>query len=123
MANFHRPLDIEDLLLIWTNEYHGLFWRAVALAPGDPLFAWRSTRGIAYWVHAGYTYLVLLSGTILLIRTFIRSPGIYRAQAAWLLLGALVPWVSNGLYLAGLNPLAPLELTPFAFLITGLVIA
>jgi len=46
----------------------------------------------------------------------------YRGQAAWLLLGALVPWVSNGLYLAGLNPLAPLELTPFAFLVTGLVI-
>jgi PAS domain S-box-containing protein len=116
-----EPLLI--LLLIWTNEYHGLFWRMVALAPGDPLFAWRSTRGIAYWVHAGYTYLVLLSGTILLVGVFIRSPGMYRGQAVWLLLGALVPWVSNGLYLAGLNPLAPLELTPFAFLITGLVIA
>src|SRR6266545_3374597 len=115
-----EPLLI--LLLIWTNEYHGLFWRMVALAPGDPLFAWRSTRGIAYWVHAGYTYLVLLSGTILLIGAFTRSPGMYRGQAAWLLLGALVPWVSNGLYLAGLNPLAPLELTPFAFLVTGLVI-
>jgi PAS domain S-box-containing protein len=116
-----EPLLI--LLLIWTNEHHGLFWRMVALAPGDPLFAWRSTRGIAYWIHAGYTYLVLLSGTILLIGTFIRSPGMYRGQAAWLLLAALVPWVSNGLYLAGLNPLAPLELTPFAFLVTGLVIA
>jgi PAS domain S-box-containing protein len=47
----------------------------------------------------------------------------YRGQAAGLLLGALVPWVSNGLYLAGLNPLAPLELTPFAFLVTGLILA
>jgi len=111
------------LLLIWTNEYHGLFWHAIAQAPGDPLFAWRSTRGIAYWVHAGYTYLVLLSGTLLLIRAFIRSPDLYRGQTAGLLVGALVPWVSNGLYLAGLNPLAPLELTPFAFLITGVVIA
>src|SRR5262249_22565108 len=116
-----EPLVI--LVLIWTNEYHGLFWRAVALAPGDSLFAGRSTRGIGYWVHAVYTYLVLLSGTILLIRAFIRSPGMYRGQATGLLLGALVPWVSNGLYLAGLNPLAPLELTPFAFLITGMVIA
>ncbi len=116
-----EPLVI--LLLIWTNEYHGLFWRTIALAPGDPLYAWRSTRGIAYWVHAGYTYLVLLSGTILLIGAFIHSPGLYRGQAAGILLGALVPWVTNGLYLAGLNPLSPLELTPFAFLVTGLVIA
>jgi PAS domain S-box-containing protein len=111
------------LLLIWTNEYHGLFWRTISQAPGDPLFAWRSTRGMAYWVHAGYTYLVLLSGTILLIGAFRRSPELYRGQTAGLLVGALVPWVSNGLYLAGLNPLAPLELTPFAFLITGVVIA
>src|SRR5262245_29095621 len=116
-----EPLLI--LLLIWTNEYHGLFWRTVAVAPGDPLFAWRSTRGIAYWIHAGYTYVVLLSGTILLIGAFIRSPEVYRGQAAGLLLAAFVPWVSNGLYLAGLNPLAPLELTPFAFLVTGLVLA
>ena len=111
------------LLLIWTNEYHGIFWHTIAQAPGDPLFAWRSTRGLAYWVHAGYTYLVLLSGTILLIGAFIRSPDLYRGQTAGLLVGALVPWVSNGLYLAELNPLAPLEITPFAFLITGLVIA
>jgi len=110
-------------LLIWTNEYHGIFWRTITQAPGDPLFAWRSTRGIGYWVHAGYTYLVLLSGTILLIGAFMRSPGLYRGQTAGLLIAALVPWVSNGLYLAGLNPLAPLEITPFAFLISGLVIA
>jgi PAS domain S-box-containing protein len=111
------------LALIWTNEYHELFWRTIGQAPGDPLFAWRSTRGLAYWVHAGYTYLMLLGGTILLIGAFMRSPDLYRGQTAGLLVGVLVPWVSNGLYLAGLNPIAPLEVTPFAFLITGLVIA
>jgi PAS domain S-box-containing protein len=119
-------LSIEPLLLlllIWTNEHHGLFWSTIALAPGDPLFAWRSTRGIAYWVHAGYTYLLLLGGTILLIRAFLHAPELYRGQAGGILLGAFVPWVINGLYLAGLNPLAPMELTPFAFLITGIAIA
>ncbi len=116
-----EPLVI--LLLIWTNESHGLFWRTIALAPGDPLFAWRATRGVAYWVHAGYTYLLLLSGTTLLIGVLLRAPQLYRGQAAGILLSALVPWVSNGLYLAGVNPLAPLEPTPFAFLITGVVLA
>lgn len=116
-----EPLVI--LLLIWTNELHGLFWRTITMAPGDPLFAWRSIRGVAYWVHAGYTYLLLLSGTILLMGALLRTPQLYRGQAAGILLSALVPWVSNGLYLAGVNPLAPLELTPFAFLITGVVLA
>jgi PAS domain S-box-containing protein len=111
------------LILIWTNQFHGLFWRTIALAPGDPLFAWRSTRGIAYWAHAAYTYLLLLIGTILLIQAFIHSSGLYRRQVAGVLLGALVPWVSNGFFLAGVSPLPQLELTPFAFLVTGLAIA
>lgn len=116
-----EPLVI--LLLIWTNELHGLFWRTIALAPGDPLFAWRTTRGVAYWIHAGYTYLLLLSGTALLIGALLRTPQLYRGQAAGVLLSALVPLLSNVLYLAGVNPLAPLEPTPFAFLTTGLVLA
>jgi PAS domain S-box-containing protein len=111
------------LLLIWTNERHGLFWSTIALAPGDAVFAWRATHGIAYWVHAAYTYVILLIGTILLVRVFFRSSGLYRGQAACILVGALVPWISNGIYLASLSPLPQLELTPFAFLISGLVIA
>ena len=114
-----EPLLI--LLLIWTNEHHGLFWRTVALEPGDPLFAWRSTRGIAYWIHAGLHLPGAVEWTILLIGAFIRSPGLYRGQAAGLLLAALVPWVSNG-YISPGYP-RRLELTPFAFLVTGLVIA
>jgi PAS domain S-box-containing protein len=111
------------LLLIWTNQYHSLFWRTIALAPGDPVFAWRSTRGVAYWVHAAYTYAMLLIGTILLFRAFLRSSGLYRGQAAGILLAALIPWVSNGIYLAGASPLPQLELTPFAFLVTGVLMA
>jgi PAS domain S-box-containing protein len=111
------------LILIWTNQFHGLFWNTIALAPGDPLFAWRSTRGGAYWAHAAYTYLLLLLGTILLVEAFVHSSGLYRRQVAGMLIAALVPWVSNGFFLAGLSPLPQLELTPFAFLVTGLVIA
>src|SRR5262245_54368074 len=107
------------LLLIWTNQLHGLFWSTIGLAAGDPLFAWRSTRGIAYWAHAAYTYLLLLIGAILLVEVFIRSSGLYRRQVAGILLGAMVPWVSNGFFLAGVTPLPQLELTPFAFLVTG----
>jgi PAS domain-containing protein len=54
---------------------------------------------------------------------FRRSTGLYRNQAALILVGALVPWVVNILYLSGLRPFAHLDLTPFAFIITGLAIS
>jgi hypothetical protein len=93
------------LAIIWTNDLHGLLWRSITLAPGDPLLAWRSTPGPAYWAHAAYTYLLLLAGTALLFRALIRTPGLYRHQAGALVFGALVPWFSNGIYLS--EPVSP----------------
>ena len=48
---------------------------------------------------------------------------IYRKQSVALLLAALAPWVGNGTYVLGLSPVVNLDLTPFAFLFTGIAIA
>ena len=56
-------------------------------------------------------------------QAFIRSPHLYRRQAGVLLLGALAPWVGNALYISGLGPFPHLDLTPFAFTLTGLAAA
>ncbi|NTU74771.1 MAG: hypothetical protein HGA86_01455, partial [Anaerolineaceae bacterium] len=60
---------------------------------------------------------------IILFRSVRRSQTLLRNQAVFLLAGAVVPWVSNFIYLSGLNPFPGLDLTPFAFTITGILIA
>jgi PAS domain S-box-containing protein len=50
----------------------------------------------------------------------LRKPDIYRGQMVTLLIGALAPWIGNGLFLAGFSPI---DLTPFAFSISGLTLA
>jgi PAS domain S-box-containing protein len=74
-------------------------------------------------VHWSYSYLLLLVGTILLISMFTRSPNLYRKQNLALLVAVSVPWVGNGVYVLGLSPVPNLDLTPFAFLISGTAIA
>src|SRR4029079_13364395 len=48
--------------------------------------------------------------------------GLYRRQVAALLLSALAPWFGNTLYLARLGPLYPLDVTPFAFILSALLL-
>ena len=62
-------------------------------------------------------------GTLALGRALLRFPHVYRRQAEALLVGLAIPWVSNAIYLAGWSPSRGLDLTPFAFTLTGVVCA
>ncbi len=105
------------LLLVWTNDIHGLIWSTIALDSSGSFSMLDLSYGPWFWVHIAYSYLLLSLGTLLLIQTLIRAPRLYRGQAAALLSGALAPWVGNALYI---TELSPLDLTPLAFTLTGL---
>lgn len=116
-------VPLATVTLAWTNEAHGLIWRVTRLStePGVPVLALE--YGSWFGVHVAYSYLLLLLGTILLLRALLRSPQLYRGQAGALLSAALLPWVVNVIYLAGLNPFPGLDLTPFAFVGSGLILS
>jgi diguanylate cyclase (GGDEF)-like protein/PAS domain S-box-containing protein len=116
-------MPLVTLLLIWTNDLHGLFWRDVGWDTSGPLPMLGWTYGIWFWVYAVYSNLVLLFGTLLILQAFVRSPRPYRSQAAALLISALVPWIANAIYMFGWSPFHGLDLTPFAFSASGVVIA
>ena len=109
------------LLFVWTNEYHGLLWSRVWLVATEsfPRLAFR--RGVWFWVWTGLAYLQLAAGSIILVVANLRTPKLYRKQIGIVLLGALFPWLSNAIYLGGLSPVPFLDLTPFAFTLTGLL--
>ncbi len=110
------------VLIAVTNQAHHLFWvDSSAVAVGGYVMR-EATFGPLFWAHAGYSYILMLTGTVLLIRSFLRAPNLYRGQIFTLLVAAFAPWVSNFIYLADLNPLGPIDPTPIAFTITGLAL-
>jgi PAS domain S-box-containing protein len=119
MVWFIIPLII--LLLNWTNPFHKLYYATVGVDTSGPFIMLSFTKGVWYWVSVVYSYLLLLTATVILVNMFIRSSRPYRDQIGIVLVGAFIPWIANVLYIFGLNPLPRLNLTPLAFTLTGLV--
>ncbi len=111
------------VLLVWTNGFHGLIWGDVGLDTSGAFANLNETPGVGFWANTVYSYALLLVGALLLIQAFVRAPGLYRRQLISLLVGVLVPWLANVLSLLDLSPFPELDLTPFAFTVSGIVMA
>jgi diguanylate cyclase (GGDEF)-like protein/PAS domain S-box-containing protein len=106
-----------------TNEWHGLIWSGFSPSPvGRNLLIYE--HGVGYWIGTvGYSYLVMLIGTVLLVWAAVRFPVLYRRQTGALIVGAIAPWAGNLIYVAGLSPVPGLELTPLVLAFSGVVLA
>ncbi len=119
-------LTIEPALTViaaYTNPWHHLFRSEVLLDDAPGFLALKVTFGPAFWVHAAYSYVLLLLGTFFLIQAFVRSPQLYRGQILTMLIAVFTPWIANAIYIFGFSPFPDLDLTPFAFTITGAAMA
>ncbi|MCI0644078.1 MAG: SpoIIE family protein phosphatase [Chloroflexi bacterium] len=116
-------VPVPILLLLWTNDSHHLFWSTVNFDDSGSFNMLSFTFGPVFWVHTAYDYLLLTLGVLTLTQVFLRSPWLYRRQVAALLIGTLLPWVANMIYIFGLSPIPELDLTPFGFTVGGLVMA
>jgi PAS domain S-box-containing protein len=119
-------LTIEPLLVqlfIWTNAYHHLFYADIRYYESGGYQLMEATFGGAFWAHAAYSYVLILAGTLLMLRAMARAPELYRGQITWILIGIFAPWIANLIFIAGLSPFESSDLTPLAFSIMGLALA
>jgi diguanylate cyclase (GGDEF)-like protein/PAS domain S-box-containing protein len=56
-----------------------------------------------FWVHSINSYIFLLFGAFLLIRSALTTTGLYTRQKIFLVSASLVPWISNILYLTNVT--------------------
>ena len=113
-------LPVLTLMVVFTNEAHGLLWSQIAVASTGRFEALDVRHGPWFWVYWSYACLLIVAGSIILIRMIVTTRNLYRRQAAALLLAAAAPWIGNALYVFRLNPLHPFDLTPLAFAVTAL---
>jgi PAS domain S-box-containing protein len=111
-------IPIITVLLAFTTEFHGLVWKTIDIQQSGTFSALALSYGPWFWVWSAYSYLLLLTGTVIILRSLGRIQGLYRGQTAALIIALVAPWLGNILYLAKLSPIPNLDLTPFAFAIT-----
>ncbi|HEX9839858.1 MAG TPA: histidine kinase N-terminal 7TM domain-containing protein [Anaerolineales bacterium] len=111
------------LLLAFTTELHGLIWKSIRIHTVGTFSALEVTHGFWFWIYWVYSYILLVVGTIFILRSFNRRKGLFRSQNIVLLIAVLTPWFGNLLYVLGLSPIPNLDITPFAFTISVAVFA
>lgn len=109
-------------IIIWTNEMHYWFWATAEFIQESGFLLRNSVNGFWFWVHAAYSYVLILIGTIMIVRALIRWPAQYRGQMTWILFAISAPWLANIVTVFKLLPIV-IDLTPFAFTITGVGLA
>jgi len=109
-------------ILVWLDPLLGLVRRSLVLVESGGVAMIGKAWGPWFWVHSAYSYALVLSGSILLLRSAIATRGEARRQIIALVAGALLPLAVNLLYLARLSWLRGIDPTPIAFTLSGLLL-
>lgn len=109
------------LLFHFTN-FNDLYYKELKLTyfHSNPLASF--VKGPWYWIHQGFSNILLLSSIVLFLVMVIRSHGLNRIRASIMLFSSVVPWLFYIIYLSGNSP-HNLDLLPFSFSIVGILSA
>ncbi len=82
-------VPILSLLLLWTNDFHHLFYRTYSVYLND------TVSGPYMAVHTLYSYGLLLFALLNLIKFSIKNAGFFSRQSLLIITGTMVPVVIN----------------------------
>ncbi|MCA9977524.1 MAG: PAS domain-containing protein [Anaerolineales bacterium] len=113
-------IPILTMILVFTNGAHHLVWYEVSINTQFPQTHLELSYGAWFWIYTAFSYTYLLIGSIVLINHWRQQhPPLYRWQTIALLISIFLPWLGNILHVVGVSSL---DLMPFAFAITGLML-
>jgi len=111
-------VPVVTVALVWLEPT--LLWEAQEIHESAGLTVVEQEFGIWYWVTLVYSYGLIAVASYLLLRLAIVSDQLYLDQSLLLFVGVVVPLLGNAVSVAGRAPIAGIDLTPFAFTITGI---
>ncbi len=106
-------VPVITLLLVWTNEYHGLIWKETIISAGN-----RVTTSFVYgnWfkLHTLYSYGLIASAAFMAIYFYFKG-SCSRIKVWFIILSPLLVVVSNLVYLNAWFDFGGVDLTPMGF--------
>jgi PAS domain-containing protein len=110
------------LAIAWTSPWHGWLWKGILIPdPASNLGVY--IYGWWFWILTAHNYIVMLVGTVLVLRATQRVSSHFRG-AMWLLMVAvLLPWLGNIAYVFKLGPWPGLNWLSISVGISGILMA
>lgn len=104
-----------------TNGLHGQLWPQIEILPERNMAVY--SHGPWFWIFVTYSYLLVAIGMGSLYLSVVRFPAHYASQLGALIVGTLLPFASNVLYVSPANPYPEIDWTPIGFSLSGVVLA
>ena len=108
------------VLLAWTDPWHHLYWAGTEMRQVGRLQLLFRSYGPGFWTSLAYSYSLVGVSTILLAAAVARTTGVYRAQAAVMLFGVMVPWAVSIIDMTHLLGFIYVDAAAATFTFTGL---
>ena len=109
-------VPIISLLVLWTNDFHHLFYQSYSTTLNDSVY------GPYMTIHSVYTYSLFGLALIFLLKYAIHNSGFFSKQALLTVLAVLVPIVTNILGYLGIFSMT-IYMTPISFSVTLILLA
>jgi len=110
-------------IFVITNEFHHLHYISYKLVSIGGIIGLKKEVGPWYITHVSYSYIVFLLGNFIIWNRFRFSDPLFETQTRLIFIAGLFPIVFNALYQFGIyKPLGIIDLTPYAFLFSYLVL-
>jgi PAS domain S-box-containing protein len=118
LALFAVP--IWSLVMVWTNDYHGLFWTNAYRGSGEVFIHPTYEYGWYFYAHTFYSYALVGISFLLMLWGRSRSQRGQQQQFVLFLFSCTFPLVASVSYLAKLTPF---DMTPVGFSVTSVLFA
>lgn len=114
-------IPLTTLIMVITNQYHGLFYVSTAIA-GHPLgFYHQFVPGVFYWIHNAYSYFISFIALTAIINMFFTVPADGKSRVLIVLLGSVLPLGFGLLYALNIRLGNNIDLTPLGFIMMALL--
>ncbi|SDD11140.1 PAS/PAC sensor signal transduction histidine kinase [Algoriphagus faecimaris] len=115
-------IPIITFFLVLTNESHQLHYADTWVIASGPFPVLGIEIGPWYLVHTIYSYIAFLLGTVILWKRFQFADPLFKTQTKFIIAAGIFPLVFNLIYQLGIiKPYEGIDLTPYAFIFTYLV--
>lgn len=117
-------VPVITMVLQMTNESHGFFYSSIAFVEDDHGRRLSLAPGFWYRVNSGYAYFLAVLAVVHLVQRFpSKDYRTLRTQFSFLIIAVAGPYLGFTLYAFNIFPVQDLDLTPYFFFLSGLVLA
>ena len=114
------PIPAGTIFLTLSNDHQALLWAPGQLVRIGALSPIVIVRGPLYWVHTAFSYACMAIAFVLFVHHYLRGKRRLR-EACAVAAAFLIPWAANALHVF-LGVGSPIDLTPAAFVVTGVLL-